>query len=623
MSVCVFFRGFRGLVASLACLPLLLLPAALSAETPRIVQLAVGNAFSCALDSNEQVWCWGGINVDADSDEDDWDFEPHLTPVRFERLGTVRVLAAHHDAGHICMINEFQRVFCWGWNNVGQLGDGTTTNRYTPVRVEGLGPAQALVVGSNHSCAIDGRDRIFCWGSNSHGQLGDGTTETRLTPSRVRVLRTGSALAAGGAHTCALDLDGRAHCWGWNGRGQIGDGSTETRLTPERVRNLARSSMLSLGTSHSCALDLSGHANCWGWNQFGELGDGTTEQRLTPARVQNLWRNTSLAASSGHSCAVTRHGRVRCWGWNWNGQLGDGTRADRLAPVLVPNLDSVEELSLGLAHTCALTEEGRVFCWGWNQFGQLGDGTTEDRLTPVEVAFPTNEPPLFPIAGFDENPIERINHCYGAHNRNHFEERYNYIRGQYHTGVDLRTRDLNTPIVRAPVDGEIVYYRRRSNSDPNPDWNQTFAVLRGDDGHDYILAHMNCNRTDDDGVPYCDESRAMITDTEAYPPEAWRRVERGTVLGEVPNFQMQSPHLHLGVVTRPIVDERGVLISEFHCAFWARIPFAGQTGCADNNRTRPQARRHALNLGFIDPLSLYAEHTTCECLYSEPYCPTW
>lgn len=392
------------------------------------------------------------------------------------------------------------------------------------------------------------------------------------------------------------------------------------------------------------------------WSNLTSFGDSavllsaTTEQHGTElwiydgiSRRARLLRNISPGAASSNIAEITdlRNGqaviRVGRAGGGFAFWSTDGTRAGTLRLTqwhhdgqdigrfakIVPGIGMFFQRSLRAGTEPWITNGERD---ATRIVRDLVRGTASSdpvAFAPIRAsAAPEPEPPLFPIVGFDDDPLNRLNYCFGAHNLNHLQERFNYFRGQYHTGVDLRTRDLTPPLVQAPVDGEIVYYRRRSNSNANPSWDHTFAVLRGDDGRDYILAHMNCNRNDDDGTPLCDESRAMITDTEAYPPEAWRRVKRGTVLGRVPNNQMSSPHLHFGVVNRPIVDERGVLLPEFHCAFWARIPFAGQTLCADNSRNRNQAREHALSLGFIDPMSLYAETTTCECLYSEPFCPT-
>src|SRR5207248_319737 len=138
-----------------------------------------------------------------------------------------------------CALTSAGAVKCWGANGVGQLGDGTTTERQTPGTVSGLASgAAALAAGG--TCALARAGAVKCWGANYVGQLGDGTTTDRLIPVAVSGLASGAAaLAAGGAHTCALTSAGAVKCWGWNENGQLGDGTTADRLIPVAVSGLA------------------------------------------------------------------------------------------------------------------------------------------------------------------------------------------------------------------------------------------------------------------------------------------------------------------------------------------------------------------------------------------------
>ena len=194
-------------------------------------------------------------------------------------------------AKHTVAVLEDSAANSWGANHVGQLGDGTTTRRLTPVNVSGLSSGVASVTaGFYHSCAVLTSTAAKCWGYNGNGQLGDGTTTNRHSPVAVSGLSSGVAsITAGGYHTCAVLTSTAAVCWGQNNNGRLGDGTTTRRLTPVTVSGLSSGvASVAAGYWHTCAVLTSTAAVCWGYNNNGQLGDGTTSQRLTPVTVSGL-----------------------------------------------------------------------------------------------------------------------------------------------------------------------------------------------------------------------------------------------------------------------------------------------------------------------------------------------
>lgn len=390
---------------------------AAAAPASRITAIAAGADHSCAVTSAGAVWCWGAN--DHGQLGDGTTIERHR-PVQVTRSGGANLTGiATISAGvaHTCAVTRTGAAWCWGANDRGQLGDGSRTERHTPVRVTRAGGANLIGVTAitasmwpGNTCAARSDGTAWCWGANDNGQLGDGSTIDRRRA--VRVTRAGgtsligvTTISAGGMHTCAGTVSGVAWCWGDNADGELGDGTTIERHRAVRVTRSDGARLT--GVTSISAADSSGIVDffrtcaqtgdtawCWGGNYFGELGDGSMTDRHRAVRVTDadgsiLTGLTAVSSGLNHTCAVTETGGVKCWGLNADGQLGDGLLGygtDSSVPVDVVGLPGgAIVIAAGGAHTCVLTPAGTAKCWGLNGFGQLGDGSTVNRSAPVEV----------------------------------------------------------------------------------------------------------------------------------------------------------------------------------------------------------------------------------------------
>ena len=312
-----------------------LVPAAVP-SSPLMGSVGVGNGFACG-NTSAGPHCWGGSFGMGEIGDGTTQFRSSPVPVS---QGGVTLLTIAVGQIHACGHTSGLTVHCWGWNENGQLGDGTTTNRTAPVQVQGGVSLAGVWAGGRHSCGFTlGPNRTtYCWGRNQNGVLGDGTTTDRATPVAVLGGTSFVQLAAGVFHTCGRTSSGATHCWGRNVAGALGDGTTTDAHTPVAVAGAVGFGAIAAGLDFTCGLANGGAAYCWGANDSGQLGDGTTVSRTTPVPVQGAPPFTAIAAAASHACGLTSSRTVYCWGGNAHGQLGDGTTTGRplAAPVVRP-----------------------------------------------------------------------------------------------------------------------------------------------------------------------------------------------------------------------------------------------------------------------------------------------
>jgi alpha-tubulin suppressor-like RCC1 family protein len=320
-------------------------PVAVQSLPGNVTLLAADEAHTCALLGSGGVWCWGA-NGSGQLGSGSFSLNSPL-PVGVSGLsGGVIDIAAKGD--HTCaLISPGGMVKCWGLNNMGQLGDGTTANRSKPVTVNGpAGGYTALAAGLYHTCALTSHGTVQCWGDNEYGQLGDGSTATRLTPTYVSGLSGVVSLAAGADHTCALTSTKQVKCWGLNLNGQLGLGNLIEQHAPTLVAGLSGVTAITAGAYHTCALlgtpPDAGTVRCWGQNNYFQLGSGNSGDQTSPVAVQGLAEGIqAISAGTSHTCALVGPdglvgtGTLVCWGWTGYGQLGTLPVPWQLRPVAV------------------------------------------------------------------------------------------------------------------------------------------------------------------------------------------------------------------------------------------------------------------------------------------------
>lgn len=345
--------------------------------------IAAGGRHSCVL-SGTRVYCWGANDQ---GQLGDGELESRDTPAGI--AGDIEFTQVAAGLDYSCGLTRGGDAYCWGLNDRGQLGDATTSNRSAPVRVAGNVSFHTLRTGPRHSCGLTASGDVACWGFNDRGQLGDGTTTNRSSPVTIKTSVRFVSIAVGLNHTCGISFDGAGYCWGDNSSGQLGDDTRNAHRTPEIVAGGLHFTSISAGNGHTCAVTDGGEAHCWGRNLYGQLGTGNTIDAGAPTKVDTPVRFQSVSVGTVHSCGRTRTGgQAWCWGRNPYGQLGDGSQAQQHSPVRVNGGGTFSSLNATGAHTCAATTDGETWCWGLNTTGQLGDGSRNNHARPTRITLP-------------------------------------------------------------------------------------------------------------------------------------------------------------------------------------------------------------------------------------------
>jgi alpha-tubulin suppressor-like RCC1 family protein len=370
------------------------------------LRVAGGVYHSLAVTSSGTVFAWG------------WNIVGQLgnrstngadVPVKVRLPGGTKVTGISAGFAHTLAVTSSGGVLGWGKNFDGDLANGSTTDSDVPVRpnLPAGTKVTAVAAGTDSSYAVTSTGAVLAWGFNNFGQLGNGSTGNNVPPTNVS-LPAGTkvtAIASGSLHVLALTSTGTVYAWGYNADGELGDGNKTNSDVPVKVKLPGGTKVIALaaGGYYSLALTSTGAVYAWGYNADGELGRGNTASSDVPARVKLSGKKvTAIAAGGnaygvgqpmaapGHSLAVTSTGAVYAWGYNADGELGNGSTRDSHVPVKVrlPQGGKVTAVAAGALQSLAMTSSGGVLAWGGNSFGQLGDGSYAGSDVPMRVKLP-------------------------------------------------------------------------------------------------------------------------------------------------------------------------------------------------------------------------------------------
>jgi len=349
-------------------------------STGTVRSVAVGGWHTCALLSNGTVRCWG---LNERGQLGNGTTNNSFAPVTVRGVTAATAVAAGYQS--TCAVLVSGAVQCWGYGASRVRVNAVMADSSTPVTVSGIATATSVAMGSLDPCALLANSTVQCWEFTVRDALGDGATGDSSLPVTVSGIATATAVTSGDRHTCAVLASGAVQCWGHGASGALGSGDTADSSLPVTVSGIATATSVTAGQSHTCVLLASGSVQCWGYGASGALWNGVKFDVSPPVTVSGIATATSVTAGKRHTCAVLASGATQCWGYNDDGQLGNGTTITSSTPVTVTGVTTATAVAAHNHHTCAVLSNGTIQCWGLNDYGQLGNGTKNNSSTPVQV----------------------------------------------------------------------------------------------------------------------------------------------------------------------------------------------------------------------------------------------
>lgn len=338
-----------------------------------LTSVTAGVDETCAISEDGRLYCAGAR------------YGPRARLISTELRFRAVALGANNTA-FSCAITTDDQLFCWGDNAFGQLGVGDALPREQPTPVSGSLRFKSAALGRGHTCAITTDGQAYCWGRGTSGQLGAGEFTGSSTPVKVAGELTFAEVTAGRWYSCGLVADGSVYCWGENEAGHLGRGSGPSSAAPQPISGDHLFSTIT-GGGAACGVTPAGRAYCWGDNTLYKLGAITSETcfgdkpcSTVPVRVMGNNLYASISSSNFGTCALARNGTVYCWGMNIDGKFGatippgcDIPNAPApCTPTPTAGPTGMRTLSTGPTTACGMHANGGAYCWGGNGAGQLG-----------------------------------------------------------------------------------------------------------------------------------------------------------------------------------------------------------------------------------------------------------